>query len=576
MHRRRAGFEMKLGRSLLLQDRVFLFAVVVIVFAIATAGAVSIWTMKSELENRSAECAVSIARTFALVEPVRENLGKPGGASVIQPIAEAVSLASGAQFVVTIDMEGTRYSHPIPNRIGKHVAGGDEGRALAGEEYVSRACGTMGPSMRAFVPIYGKSGRQVGAAIVGYLVDDMSREVRGTLNKMYAALFVSLAVGLIGSGVLARNVKQAMFGMEPFEIASLLEQQDAILSSVREGIVAVNEDGRITLVNDEARRMLSIQEGIAGMPVAEAIPTTRLLEVLATGEPEYDREQILGHTLIVTNRVPVIVNGKVIGAVASFRDNAEVKKLAEELTGVRKYVEALRVQSHEFKNTLHAVAGMIQMERYDEALDCIMQVSESRDRLVNFASSRIRVVPLAALLISKAGTAREQGVDFLISSDSRLDEVQTRIDVYDLVTVVGNLIDNAMEAAVSDTGSGVARRQVHVSIRQVDCGLHIEVGNTGPAISDGVARRMWAHGFTTKSDGHGIGLALVKDRVEAARGSIWFERAQLESSCGIETEYEKTTCGESGRETDGPTDGLTVFHVFLPVEDGHEHSRSES
>ena len=305
---------MKLGRSLLLQDRVFFFAAVVIVFSIATAGAMSIWTMKSELENRSAECAVSIARTFALVEPVRENLGKPGGASVIQPVAEAVSLASGAQFVVTIDMDGIRYSHPIADRIGKHVAGGDEGRALAGEEYVSRACGTMGPSMRAFVPIYDQSGRQVGAAVVGYLVDDMSREVSSTLKKMYAALFVSLLVGMLGSGVLARNVKKAMFGMEPFEIASLLEQQDAILSSVREGIIAVDADGNITLVNDEAKRMLSMEKDMTGMPVAEAIPTTRLPEVLDTGKPEYDREQILGHTLIVTNRVPVVVNSRVIGA----------------------------------------------------------------------------------------------------------------------------------------------------------------------------------------------------------------------------------------------------------------------
>ncbi len=188
---------------------------------------------------------------------------------------------------------------------------------------------------------------------------------------------------------------------KPFEIASLLEQQDAILSSVREGIIAVNADAKITLVNDEAKRMLSIEEDIVGMPVAEAIPTTRLPEVLATGKPEYDREQVLGRTLIVTNRVPVVVNGKAIGAVASFRDNVEVKKLAEELTGVRKYVEALRIQSHEFKNTLHAVAGMIQMGRYDDALDCIIQVSESRDKLVNFASSRIRVVPLAALLIPR-------------------------------------------------------------------------------------------------------------------------------------------------------------------------------
>ncbi|HAN87500.1 MAG TPA: hypothetical protein DCQ13_07625 [Firmicutes bacterium] len=562
---------MKLGRSLLLQDRVFLFAVVVIVVAVATSGAVSIRTMRSELENRSAECAVSIARTFALTEPVRENLGKPGGASVIQPIAEAVSLASGAQFVVTIDMEGIRYSHPLPDRIGKHVAGGDEGRALAGEEYVSRACGTMGPSMRAFVPIYSQSGKQVGAAVVGYLVDDMSREVGATLKKMYAALFVSLAAGLIGSSVLARNVKKAMFGMEPFEIASLLEQQDAILSSVREGIIAVNADGNITLVNDEAKRMLSIEEDMTGMPVAEAIPTTRLPEVLATGKPEYDREQVLGRTLIVTNRVPVVVNGKVIGAVASFRDNAEVKKLAEELTGVKKYVEALRVQSHEFKNTLHAVAGMIQMERYNDALDCIMQVSESRDKLVNFASSRIRVVPLAAILISKAGAAREQGVEFSISPASRLDEVPTCIDVHDLVTVVGNLLDNAMEAAVSDDGSCARRRQVHVALRQVDHGLHIEVANTGPAIPNDVARRMWVHGFTTKSDGHGIGLALVRDRVEAVGGSIWFERAQLESNFSTETEYTKTTRGEADSKTDAPIDSLTVFHVYLPVEDGYEH-----
>ena len=186
--------------------------------------------------------------------------------------------------------------------------------------------------------------------------------------------------------------------MEPFEIASLLEQQDAILSSVREGIIAVNADGGITLVNDEAKRILCIDEDMTGMPVAETIPTTRLPEVLSTGQPEYDREQVLGRTLVVTNRVPVIVNGRVIGAVASFRDNVEVKKLAEELTGVRKYVEHSESSLTSSRTLSTLWREMIQMERYDDALDCIMQVSESRDKLVNFASSRIRVVPLAALL----------------------------------------------------------------------------------------------------------------------------------------------------------------------------------
>ncbi|MEA4884002.1 MAG: sensor histidine kinase [Clostridia bacterium] len=555
---------MKRGRFLLLQDRVFLFAVVVIVFTIAIVGSVSVWTIKSELESRSGARALSIARTFALLTPVRENLGKADGASVIQPVAEAVRLASGAQFVVTIDMRGIRYSHPVSGRVGEHVAGGDENRALAGDEYISRACGTLGPSIRAFTPIYDESNTQVGAAIVGYFLDDVDRDVHTTLNKMYAAFFVSLTLGLVGSSILAQNVKKTMFGMEPFEISSLLEQRNAILSSVREGIIAVNADGNVALVNDEAKRMLAIDDDITGMPVLEVIPTTRLPQVLATGQPEYDREQVLGRTVIVTNRVPVIVNGQVTGAVASFRDNAAVKRLAGELTGVKKYVEALRVQSHEFKNTLHAVAGMIQMKRYDEALDCIMQASESRDKLINFVSSRIRPVPLAALLISKAGAANEQGIQFRICPDSRLDKVPPCTDVYDLVTVVGNLIDNALEGAASETGRDAGERRVSVAIRQSEHGAAVEVANTGPAIPDFVAQHMWDHGFTTKSNGHGIGLALVKDRIEAAGGRFWSERIQPGHCPEAVAGPVKTTCPTSD------TDGLTVFHVFLPAEDAHE------
>ena len=195
---------------------------------------------------------------------------------------------------------------------------------------------------------------------------------------------------------------------------------------------------------------------------------------------------------------------RVIGAVAVFADNVEVKKLAEELTGARKSVQALRLQSHEFKNTLHAVAGMIQMERYDDALDCIMQVSESRDKLVNFASSRIRVVPLAALLISKAGVAREQRVDFCIAPDSRLDEIPGCIDVHDVVTAVGNLLEMPWSPPPRMTDQARAGAGcLFCESARLRRESALKVANTGPAIP-----MMWRGAcgswFHYEPDGHGI------------------------------------------------------------------------
>ena len=237
----------------------------------------------------------------------------------------------------------------------------------------------------------------------------LAKEALRTRTKK--ALVFALFIGFLGAVYLADNVKKAMFGMEPIEIATLVEEKQAILGSIREGIIFINKDGIITVTNKEARRLLGINTDIIGMPITEVIPNTRLPEVLKTGKAEYDQDQLFCNNRVLTSRVPVVLKNRVVGAVASFRDMTDIQKLAEELTGVQKYVDALRAQSHEFKNRIHTIAGLLQLGEYEEAVELIIEVSGKHQDMVDALGEKIKDPLIGGLLLGKLAVANEMGIE---------------------------------------------------------------------------------------------------------------------------------------------------------------------
>jgi PAS domain S-box-containing protein len=301
------------------------------------------------------------------------------------------------------------------------------------------------------------------------------------------------------------------------EASILLEQNRALLHSMREGVIAVDAAGRVTLANREAVRLLGWTSDPVGRHINEVVPNSRLPAIIASRKAEYDQEHAIGDKTAITNRVPVIVNGKVIGAIATFRDKEDVKHMAEELVGVKNLLESMRAQSHEFINKLHAISGLIQMEQYDKVVDLVRQIYEAKQELIGFIVQRIRDKATAGLLLGKVSQAAEKGIVLRLAPRSRLPELPEGFTSASMVTVLGNLITNAIEAVVDQA---VARRQIEVRIISGRKYLNIVVADQGCGIPQNCLRQVFKRGFSTKRGSRGIGLALVRQEVEASGGTI--------------------------------------------------------
>jgi len=314
--------------------------------------------------------------------------------------------------------------------------------------------------------------------------------------------------------------------MEPHKIASLLQEREVLLESVKEGILAIDYLGNILFMNQNARDLmeLSPDEEIEGKPVDRYVPNSRLKEVIRSGEAEYDQEQFIGDHSIITNRIPIRVGGQVYAAIASFRSVDDMRDLAEELTGARKLAEvlrvqneALRVQKHEFLNKLHTISGLVQLGDYTDALNLIQNESHLHQESIQFVTAAIQKPAVAGLILGKMGRCRELGIKFHLSEQSRLGSI-SKMDDESMIVCMGNLIENAMEAVLSHDSES---KLVNVSVQQSGEFLSIEIEDNGPGIPEDLVSRIFQKGYTSKKgEKRGYGLFLVKSIVDSYGGTI--------------------------------------------------------
>ena len=482
--------------------------------------------VSSILEEYIGRNALNVSKTVSLTTVVHEGL-KNKNSTQIQLYAESVRKATGARFVVVGDHEGRRYSHPVPERIGKLMVGGDNPRALErGEAYVSKAVGTLGPSMRGKVPIFANSGKVIGVVSVGYLQETVESVTEGYLQRVLLWVFGLFLLGGIGTWLIARNVKQSIFGLEPVEIARLFRERNAILDSIREGVVAINDKGQVTMLDHEAAKILKIppESGI-GTSIESILPQTRMLEVLKSGEEQFDQEMIIGDIEVIVNRVPIWQNGRVAGVVSSFRRKDEIDRMAQELTQIQEYSEVLRTQTHEYSNKLHTLAGLIQLGSHQEALDLIGRETSGYQELLGTLAETVPEPLLSAIILGKYNRAQELRINFQLDPESRMIDIPKKINREKIVTILGNLLENALEAAQENTSG---KRTVLLSMTDFGNDLIFEVEDSGSGIEDESVDLSLQHGFTTKSGtGRGIGLSLVHENLKYLGGHLTVVRSSL-------------------------------------------------
>lgn len=500
-----------------LGPRIFFLVVAIFLLSVGAETFIIRDHIQATLVEESGKKLMSIAQMMAVDPRIVTAFALPEPSLVIQPVAEEIRRITQTSFVVVFNMGTIRYSHPFVDRLGKTFVGGDEKRALAGETYVSQAKGTLGISQRAFAPIFDSRGRQLGVVSVGLLLTESLQRQQQVVFTIYVMAFVGILMGLGGAVILSRNIKKAIFGLEPYQIGALLEERNVIFSSIKEGVIAIDREERIIFINESARLLLS-RPGLAeGSLVSDALPQTRLPDVVRTGKAVYDEEWISNGTMLLVNRIPLRADGEVIGAVATFRDMSEIRKLAEELMEVRKYTDALRREHHEHLNRLHVIAGLLQLKRYREAVRYIVSTVSRRQAMADFLRQRVRTPAVSGLLLSKLDQAQKVGIEMIIAPDSVLPELSPP-QAGAVITILGNLIENAVESLVA---AAKPDGRIEVILRNGDGNVELYVRDNGDGFPVDLRDRIFEKGYTTKTTtkNMGMGLYLVRSAVEQYHGS---------------------------------------------------------
>ena len=482
--------------------------VLVVVAAIVVIGsALALWDARHSGDRSAREQERALAVALAASPSTAQALKTDDPTAILQPMTEAIRADTGIAFITIMAPDGERFTHTNPDKIGQRYLG-STAEALDGRIHTETYTGTLGPSVRTIAPVRDADGRIVGMVSVGVTEHTLTAQWLARLPLIAAIAASALATAAIGLWWVRRRILQATGGLAPRELRLMYEHHDAVLHSIKEGVIVVR-DGRPALVNDEARRLLD-DDGTGFTPdhvPASFLGTEPLDDVLYAG----------GGRMLLVNKAAV--DGDRGAAVITLRDQTELAEATGELDSMTHFAEALRSQAHESANRMHTIVALIEMGRGEEATRLATTDLALSQHLVDRMSQSIAEPALAAMLLGKTAQAAERGIELTVTEDTELgDNVAGWLSAQDMVTIVGNLVDNALDACdPSDPW-------VEVTIVGGDDGVHIEVADSGPGMDPDVFARAQERGFSTKSGGdergRGLGLALVAQVLRRHNGAL--------------------------------------------------------
>ncbi|MEU3560127.1 ATP-binding protein [Kitasatospora sp. NPDC006786] len=538
---------------------------VVIVAAVVAGGAVLAYLFTADrAEDAARRQVTAVAHAVADSPSVRAAVAGPDPTSVLQPYVEQVRADTGVSFITVMDTDGVRWTHPLPEQIGRTYLGHIDW-ALAGQTRSETYTGTLGPSVRVVAPVWDDRHRVVALVSAGLTVESISAQLSGPLLALVGVAVAALAVGGVGTYLANSRLRRHTHGMGPDELSHLYEYHQATLHAVREGLVLLDRSHRVVLCNDAARELLGLAGELDGRPVAELGLPEALVAAVLGEEPVRDEVHLTAERVVVLN-TSTIGTGTGLGRVVTLRDHTELQALSGELDSVRDFTEALGAQAHEAANRLHAVVSLIELGRHEQAVEFATAELELAQQLTDRVVAAVSEPVLAALLLGKAAQAAERGVELTLTEDSRIDDgvLPPGLPARDLITVLGNLIDNAVDAAIAGAAESPVPPEVTVTARVArgrDCGgpgrsahgdengdgdgdgdgggdgngvsgggaaavagdfLLLRVADTGAGIDPGAVEDVFRRGWSTKQDGHGhgLGLALVAQAARRNGGTV--------------------------------------------------------
>ncbi len=508
-----------------LRTQLVLLQSAIMLVVILGSGIAAAWLQERSLRDAYLDRMIAVAESTAGLPSVVEAFDDPDPSASIQPIAETVREASDVTYVVVTDADGIRYSHPNPDLIGERVST-EPTAAESGEVFVGTQTGTLGTSWRAKVPVFDESGALIGQVSVGILESELQRDWLSTVWILAACLAIAAVVGVVLASWAASLVRRRIYGVEPEEIKSMLETRNATLHGIGDGLVVLDERGGIVLCNDAALRLLGREPGadLAGTPVADVLDAPIDPLLADSGEQQL---VLAGERKLVARADQVVVDDRAVGTVLILRDRTELDAALRDLAGAQGMTETLRAQQHEFANTLHTLGGLLELGEADAAMAVIERAGAGGALASLEPATGILELEVAALLLAKRAQAKERGVELVVLPGSTLRPAESAGVAGDWLTVLGNLVDNAMDA------SGGGRVEVAIDDEEVDGRrvVTITVDDDGPGVLESQRDAIFEIEVSTKSHvaglARGYGLTLVRRVAERLGGSAHVEPSPI-------------------------------------------------
>ncbi|WP_413527259.1 ATP-binding protein [Marinilactibacillus psychrotolerans] len=488
------------------------------------------------IENKISSIARIVAKDDRVIGAVTNEVIDPE----VQEYANEVLADTDVEFIVVLDNNLIRYSHPEKEVIGGKFSNiEDASRALDGSEHFSEHIGILGAGRRFFTPIINEAGEQEGIVCVGITNETIAIQNQAAQEKLIYGLAVGLMVGLTGSILLANKIKKTLLGLEPKQIATRLKERKIITDAVVEGIIAISMDKKVLLMNENAKaifKQANLPEIVSmNGEVSGELYTVLFSECFSTKETVSDHSLVLNHLDIVVNISPIWINQEFSGAVATVRDQSEMKHLLRELSGTEQYIDSLRAQSHNFLNQLHVILGLIELEKYEEVKSYISILNKDYHEEIGYITEKVKSPALAGFLLGKSSEAKEKQVLLTIDKDSYFPNIEVNSLTHHLIVAIGVLLDNAFEAVQTQKRKEIS---LYLHYDKDEGILTIKVTDTGIGMNSEEKKRIFQRGFSTKGNKRGYGLDAVQTIIRSYNGIIDVEsKEQIGSKVLIELDY---------------------------------------
>ncbi|MEC3615313.1 two-component sensor histidine kinase CitS [Bacillus stercoris] len=514
-----------------LQTKIMGLIAALLVFVIGVL-TITLAVQHTQEERRQAEqLAVQTARTISYMPPAKELIERKGGhAAETQDVIEQMKEQTGAYAIYILDEKGDIRSASGKSGLEKLERSRE---ILFGGSHVSATKADGRRVIRGSAPIMKEQkgySQVIGSVSVDFLQTETEQSIKKHLRNLSVIAVIVLLLGFAGAAVLAKSIRKDTLGLEPHEIAALYRERNAMLLAIREGIIATNREGVVTMMNVSAAEMLRLPEPVIHLPIDEVMPGAGLMSVLEQGEIPPNQEVSVNDQVFIINTKVMNQGGQAHGIVVSFREKTELKKLIDTLTEVRKYSEDLRAQTHEFSNKLYAILGLLELGEYDEAIDLIKEEYAIQNEQHDLLFHNIHSQQVQAILLGKISKASEKKVKLVIDENSSLAPLPAHIGLSHLITIIGNLIDNAFEAVAEQRV-----KEVLFFITDMGRDIVIEVSDTGTGVPPDKMEAVFERGYSSKGMKRGYGLANVKDSVRELGG--WIELANQKTGGAVFTVF---------------------------------------